>query len=69
MRLFQQNWRKYDTVVADAMDRTALLRENEKLRRKNLLLREERELLKNDPKCSTPVRHKNRSCLSRRTRG
>ncbi|GFE93813.1 hypothetical protein DmAi_18720 [Acetobacter persici] len=37
---------KHDTVVADATDHTALLRENERLRRENLLLREEWELLK-----------------------
>jgi transposase len=33
-------------VVADATDHAALLLENERLRRENLLLREERELLK-----------------------
>ncbi|KXV29990.1 transposase [Gluconobacter japonicus] len=37
---------KLDTVVADTTDHTALLRENERLRRENLLLQEERELLK-----------------------
>nr|WP_156470752.1 IS3 family transposase [Gluconobacter japonicus] len=37
---------KLDTVVADTTDHTALLRENERLRRENLLLQEERELFK-----------------------
>ncbi|GBR05468.1 transposase [Acetobacter oeni LMG 21952] len=37
---------KHDTVGNDATDHTALLRENERLRRENLPLREERELLK-----------------------
>ncbi|WP_045542494.1 transposase [Acetobacter tropicalis] len=41
---------KLDTVVADTIDHTALLRENERLRLDNLLLQEERELIKNDPR-------------------
>lgn len=36
----------HDTLVADATNHTALLGENERLRRNNLLLREERQLLK-----------------------
>lgn len=38
--------RKADTVMSDATDHAALLRENERLRRENPLLQEERELLK-----------------------
>lgn len=37
---------KLDTVVADTTDHTALLRENERLRRENLLPREVGEFLK-----------------------
>lgn len=37
---------KLDPVIADTMDHTALLRENERLHCESLLLRKERELLK-----------------------
>ncbi|OUJ15089.1 transposase [Acetobacter orientalis] len=40
---------QHGTVIADATDHAALLLENERLRRENFLLREEREILKNDP--------------------
>jgi transposase len=49
LKTWIRDGQKHDTVVTDATDHTTLLRENERLRRENLLLQEERELLKNDP--------------------
>ncbi|GBQ80237.1 transposase [Acetobacter malorum DSM 14337] len=46
LKTWSREARKADTVKPDATDHAALLRENERLRRENLLLQEERELPK-----------------------
>ncbi|WP_249198639.1 hypothetical protein, partial [Gluconobacter cerinus] len=39
MKTWIRDAQKHDTVAADTTDHTALLRENERLRRENLLLK------------------------------
>ena len=59
-------YRPSDLVAAPQAD---LARENERLRLENRVLREEREVLKNGPRLSPPVRGRNGSCYGARQEG
>lgn len=59
-------YRPSDLVSAPQAD---LARENERLRLENRVLREEREVLKNGPRLSPPVRGRNGPCYGVRQEG
>lgn len=60
------HYRPSDLVTAPQGD---LARENERLRLENRVLREEREVLKNDPRQSPPVRGRNGPCYGAQQEG